>query len=78
MTIARAFSATLHILYTGCVPKCCGHICRLRKGTPISVLKAKKEASAIAEGVADKVDKVATPVLEAVAPKRVGIHSKAM
>jgi len=34
------------------------------------VMGAKREASTIADEVADKLDKVATPVLEAVAPRR--------
>ena len=40
------------------------------------VMGAKREASTIADEVADKLDKVATPVLEAVAPRRVSFRYK--
>ena len=40
------------------------------------VMNAKKEASAVAEEVGDKVDKIASPVLEVVAPRRVRFSGK--
>ena len=44
---------------------------QIEEKTPASVRHVKKEAAAAVEKLAEKAEKVATPVLEAVAPKRV-------
>ena len=51
-------------------------VLQVEEKTPVSVMSAKKEASAIAGEVAEKVDKVTTPVVQAVAPKRVSFCSR--
>ena len=44
---------------------------QIEEKTPASVRHVKKEAAAAGEKLAEKAEKVATPVLEAVASKRV-------
>lgn len=46
---------------------------QIEEKTPAPVKQAKKEASAVAEKVTDKVSKMAAPVAEAAATKRVSV-----
>ena len=48
---------------------------QVEERTPLLIVNAKKEASAVAEEMIDKVDKVANPVLELIAPRRVRFSS---
>ena len=46
---------------------------QIEEKTPASVRHVKKEAAAAGEKLAEKAEKVATPVLEAITSKRVSL-----
>ena len=75
LTIARDVLPLL-VNYPECLLARYGKNLQIEEMTSTPVMSVKKEASAIAGEVADKVDKVTTPVLEAVASKRVSSLSK--
>ena len=46
---------------------------QIQEKSPVSVTYAKRQANAVTEKAADMIDRVATPVVEALASNRVGL-----
>ena len=62
-----------YAISTECTLKLLGLLVQSQEKSPVSVTYAKRQANAATEKVADIFDKVATPVVQASAPNRVGL-----
>jgi len=60
-------------IFTECMLRLLRFLVQIQVKSPVSVTYAKRQANAMTEKVADMIDKVASPVVQALPPNRVGL-----